>query len=253
MEQEKCSHHGKLKMLVALFLVLGAIGLGALAILRDKIMQNNDYQFSVTAEGKVAAKPDIATISFGAQTGTKKTVAEAVGEGNDRMNKIIDELVKLNIDKKDILTTQYSLNPVYSYVPDTGKQNLDGYLLLQSVTVKVRKIESIGDVVQKVTAAGANQTGNIVFTIDDQESLKAEARAQGIKKAQEKAAAIAQESGLKLGKLINVMEGGFIDPVYTNNFAYANEMKVAPQAAIPDIQSGQMEIKVNVTMSYKIK
>lgn len=251
MEQEKI---GKLKMIVVLFLVVGAIGLGALAILRDKIMQNNDYQFSVTAEGKATAKPDIATISFGAQTETKKTVAEAVSDGNDKMNKIIAELVSLNVDKKDILTTQYSLNPVYSYVQDTGKQNLDGYILLQSVTVKVRNLEVIGNIVQKVTAVGANQVGNIIFTIDNQDSLKAEARAQAIKKAQAKAQDMAKESGLKLGKLVNVMEGGLMDPVYTNNFAYANDqMKSAPQAAIPDIQSGQMEIKVDVTLSYKVK
>lgn len=251
MEQEKI---GKLKMIAVLFLVVGAIGLGALAILRDKIMQNNDYQFSVTAEGKATAKPDIATVSFGAQTGTRKTVAEAVNEGNAKMNKIIDELAALNIDKKDILTTQYSLNPVYSYVEDTGKQNLDGYMLIQAVTVKIRDLNVIGNAVQRVTSVGANQVGNIVFTIDSQDSLKAQARSEAIKKAQVKAQDMAKESGLKLGKLVNVMEGGFMDPVYTNSFAYAGDrMKSSPQADIPDIQSGQMEIKVDITLTYKIK
>lgn len=254
-EKDNFYYGAKLKMAIILVLVLGAIGLGALAILRDKIMQNDNYQFSVTGEGKATSKPDIATISFGVQTETKKAVSEAVSDGNKKMNEVIAELIKLQIDKKDIMTTQYNLNPVYSYSPNTGKQALDGYQLTQTVTVKIRNLDIIGEAIQAAAAVGANQTGNIVFTIDDQDALKAQARSEAIAKAEAKAQSIAEESGLKLGKLINVYEGGAYEPVYSNNFAYGGgEMKaLSAPAAIPDIQSGQMEIKVSVTLSYKVK
>lgn len=241
-------------MIVVFVLVLGAIALGTLAILRDKIMQNNDYQFSVSGEGKATSKPDIATISFGVQTETKKTVSEAVSDGNKKMNAVIAELIKLKIDKKDIMTTQYNLNPVYSYAPNTGKQVLDGYQLAQTVTVKIRNLDIIGEAIQAAATVGANQTGNIVFTIDDQEALKAQARSEAIAKAEAKAQAIAKESGLKLGKLVNVSEGSVAEPMYSNNFAYADAKAVGGGIiATPDIQSGQMEIKVNITLSYKVK
>jgi uncharacterized protein YggE len=253
MEQEKSFYQGKIKELIILALVLGVIVLGALAILRDKIMQNNDYQFSVSAEGKATAKPDIANISFGFQTDIKKTVSEAVSEAGDRMNKVIAELVALKIDKNDIMTTQYNLNPIYSYAKDTGKQNLDGYQLSETVMVKIRNLDVIGEAIQKATAAGANQTGNIVFKIDNEDALKAAARSEAIKKAEAKAASIAQESGLKLGKLINVYEGGYVQPMFSNNFAYEAKAGSPASAAIPDVQSGQMEVMVNITLSYKVK
>ena len=254
---------GKIKMAIVLILVIGAIVLGALAILRDKITQNNDYQVSVSAQGKVTAKPDIANLTFGIQTGTKNTVADANKDANDKMNAIVAVLVALGVSKDDIKTTQYNLNPVYSY-PANSAPKLSGYSLDEQIIVKVRNLDNVGPAIQKATEAGANYSNGLVFTIDDQDKLKDEARADGIKKAQAKAKAIEQESGIKLGKLISVQEGAFYAPVFTNNFAYDQKSvmgsgigggpsSAVAAPAIPDIQSGNMDITIDVSLVYKVK
>jgi uncharacterized protein len=260
MEQENCFHHGKFKMIVVLVLVLGVVALGILAILRDKIMQNDQYQFTVSADGKVMAPPDIATVDFNVQTAISKNIGDIVKEGNTKMNAIIDALTALKIDKKDIQTTQYQLNPIYNYpviTLDSMRSNqtvLQGYQLTEGITVKIRDLNTVGDAIQAAIAAGANQTGGVSFTIDDQDKLKGEARADAINKAIQKAQDIAKQSGLKLGKLINVAESSGSIPYYANSSFETKAVGGGVAAApAPSIQSGQLEIDDTVMLTYKVK
>jgi uncharacterized protein len=273
MEQEKCTHHGKLKMIVVLVLVLGAIALGILAILRDKIMQNDQNQFVVTAEGKITAPPDIATVDFSVQSTISKNIGDIVKDGNTKMNAIIAALTALKIDKADIQTNQYQLNPIYNYPVITGRAYstdasvglnstmtttqtvLQGYQLTEGITVKIRDLNTVGDVIQAAIAAGANQAGGVSFTIDDQDKLRAEARALAISKAIDKAKTIAKQSGLKLGELINVTENVGPVPYYANTYDMMAKSAAgggAPQVA-PSIQSGSLDITDDVILTYKVK
>jgi uncharacterized protein len=272
-QQENCFHHGhKLKMILVLALVLGVIAMGVLAILRDKIMQNDQNQFVVTAQGKITAPPDIAAVDFSVQSTISKNIGDIVKDGNTKMNAIIAALTKLKIDKADIQTNQYQLNPIYNYPVITSKSFpagssansgstmsttqtvLQGYQLTEGISVKIRDLSSVGDVIQAAIAAGANQAGGVSFTIDDQDKLKAQARALAITKAMEKAKTIAKQSGLKLGKLINVTENTGPLPYYANTYETTAKSAVggggAPSASI---QSGSLEITDDVVLTYKVK
>jgi uncharacterized protein len=273
MEQEKCSCSSRLKAIVALVLALGIVAVGILAVLRDKIMQNNDYQFTVTAEGKVYAAPDIATVNFTIQSDIGKNIGDIVKDGNAKMNAIIKALNDLKIESKDIQTTQYELDPIYNYpvisepyvssnsVVQSGKtisstqKVLQGYQLTQGVTVKIRDLNSVGDAIQAAIAAGANQTGGVSFTIDDEAVLQAQARKEAIAKAITKAQDIAKQSGLKLGKLVNVTDGFSPTPVYSNSISYAKTLSVGSGSSdeSASIQSGQLEVTDDITLIYKVK
>jgi uncharacterized protein YggE len=269
MEEEKkcCGHHGgNLKMIVVLVLVLGAIALGILAILRDKILQNDQNQFVVTAEGKVTAPPDVATVDFSVQSTISKNIGDIVKDGNTKMNAIIAALTVLKIDKADIQTNQYQLNPIYNYpvvtnAPMIGGSSsvstqtvLQGYQLTQGITIKIRDLNTVGDAIQAAIAAGANQAGGVSFTIDDQDKIRAQARALAITKAADKAKAIAQQSGLKLGELINVTENTGPVPYYANSYDMKSiSAGVVAPAVSPSIQSGSLDITDDVVLTYKVK
>ncbi len=215
---------------------------------------NNLERFSVNGSGTVYAKADIANLEVGLKTGAKKTAAEATVDSTNKMNSIIAELKKLGIEDKDIKTSNYNLNPVYNYTQDKG-QELVGYEVNQNVTLKIRDLSKIGDVIAKTTEKGANQVGNVSFTIDDEFALKNQARELAIKKAKEKAELIASQSGLKLGELKGVYEnadqGMPIMMSYTNAKMESDAM--GGGIASPSIQSGQNEIKVDVTLTYEVK
>jgi uncharacterized protein len=253
--EKKCMMHDA-KFVLSLVLVLGMIALGVLSILRDRIVYQDNNQMSVSAEGEMFAKPDIATISFGVQTERAAEAVDATKDGTLKMNAVMAELEELGVESKDVKTTQYNLNPVYSYGRLDGIRNLIGYELYQAATVKIRDLEKIGEIVEAVSTVGANQIGNVNFTIDDQDELQAAAREDAIAKAKEKAEAIAKAAGISLGKIINVYESSNPQPMmYRNEYAYADSAGVGMGGGgeIPDIASGEMEVTVNVTLVYKIK
>jgi uncharacterized protein YggE len=238
-------------VLVALvILVIGAVVIVAL-VMAGKAKEQD--RFSVSGSGTVYAKADIANISVGVKSGTKKTAAEATKESTVKMNSIIAELKKLSIDEKDIRTSGYDLNPVYNWTDSSGQQ-LTGYEAAQTLSLKIRDLGKIGDVIARATELGANQIGDISFTIDDEFALKNQARDLAIKEAKEKAALIAAESGMKLGSIKNVSEGSapVVYPTFSNAKmdAAAGGKEALPS---PTIQTGQNEIKVDVTLTYEVK
>lgn len=237
-------------------LLVGVIVMGVLAILKDKIPNDNNV-ISVSAEGRVFAKPDIATINLGIKTEAKKEAQESVKEGADKMNSIIDKMKKLGIEEKDIKTTSYSLNPSYVYPREGGVPQIAGYELYQQISVKIRNLDKIGDVIKEATNAGANQMGSVAFTIDDTDALKSMARAEAIKKAKEKARAIEKESGVNLGKIVGVYENDYAMPVYESRVMGAGDMmakSMSPEIAVsPTINPGESEVTLTVTLTYKVK
>jgi hypothetical protein len=235
---------------------LGVLAVAAIVIVALVMANktNNEDRFSVTGSGTVYAKADIANLEVGLKTGAKKTAAEATKESTVKMDDIIQELKKLNIDEKDIKTTGYNLSPVYNWTDKTGQQ-LVGYEVSQNLTLKIRDLSKIGDVIAKTTEKGANQMGNINFTIDDEYALKNQARELAIQKAKEKAVMIAQQSGMKLGavKSVYVNSNPVVSPMVYSNAKLDMTAGGAESLSSPSIQSGQNEIKVDVTLMYEVK
>lgn len=234
--------------------ILAVTGIVVVALISANRINNQD-RFSVTGSGTVYAKADIANLEVGLKTGAKKTAAEATSESTKKMNEIISELNALGIEEKDIKTSNYNLSPVYNYTNERG-QELVGYEVTQNVSLKIRDLSKIGDVISKTTEKGANQIGNINFTIDDEFELKNQARELAIEKAKEKAVLIAEQSGMKLGDIKGVYEN-YND--YQPIVAYSNaKMEMAMDGVggalqTPSIQAGQNEVKVEVTLTYEIK
>jgi len=237
--------------------VLGILCVTAIVIVSVVMATKKDdfnNQFSVSATGRVYAKPDIANLTVGLKTEAKATAALAVKENTDKMNEVIKVLKDLGIEEKDIKTTNYNLQPVYDWTDRSG-QRLKGYEVNQNIEIKIRDLNKIGDAIAKTTEKGANQAGNISFTIDDEFELKNEAREEAIKKAKEKAEMIVAETGMRLGKIVNVYENQVYMPVYAN---YSKEMAYGlggarDEMVAPEIQVGQNEVVVETTVVWEVK
>lgn len=202
----------------------------------------------IAAEGKVTALPDIASVSVGVQT-EQKNVSEAQSENTRKMNAIIAKLKDLGVAKEDIKTTNYSIYPLYDY--PNGRQVARGYSVSQNVDVKIRKLDSIGQVLAAVGELGANQVGGVTFTIDDPEELRQQARMKGLGAAKQKAQALAEAAGVRLGKVVGFSEsvGGYYPPPI---YAKALEAYGGAGGPAPSIEQGSQEVIVNVSVSYEI-
>lgn len=228
--------------------------MGIISILRDKIVNDNQYQVSFTAQGRVFAKPDIAQIQLAVRTDKVKTAVLAVQDNTKKMNSVIAKLKDLGIAEKDIKTTNYNLAPEYDYNRNTGERFLAGYSVNQEVTVKIRDLDKVGSIIEAATSVGANQVGNIAFAIDDPEVAKKAAREEAVAKAKVKAEEMANLTGIKLGKLINVYENS--GPGLLYDYSYTGKsmtLGMGGEAVAPEIQTGENEITLEITLVYEVK
>jgi uncharacterized protein YggE len=245
-------HHGPFKKLLML------VGVIYLALLSWNAWKQHAYigrpttqrdTIAISAQGKVTALTDIAKLSVGVQT-EKKTVAEAMTENTSKMNAITSKLMELGVAKEDIQTTNYQVYETYDY--PNGKQVSRGFTVAQTVDIKVRKLESVGGILSAAGALGANQIGNVQFTIDDPEALRQQARIKGLEMAKTKAQALASAAGVKLGKVVGFSESANspMPPVF-----YAKDMAMGQggsPAANPEVQPGSQDVTVDVTVQYEI-
>lgn len=212
---------------------------------------NYPREISVEGIGKAYITPDVAKITLGVNT-KGKTSESTLAENTKKINAMMDALAALGIAKEDIKTTGYYLNPNYEYTDIKGSYQ-DGYILDQTIEVSVKDFAITGDVISKTATAGANMVGGINFTTDDKETAKAEARADAIKNAKAKAEQIADQTNLKLGKVVSFYEY----ENYTGDYGKGGggiEMmaaeSVAPQP--PTIEPGKQELSLTVTLGYKV-
>lgn len=205
--------------------------------------------FTVTGEGKATAVPDIAQISLGI-TINGSSVSQIQSQANNTINSVTAAIKKLGVGDKDIQTTNYNLRPDYDFA--SGRQSIKGYVADINLTVKVRQFDKINQIIDAATAAGANQVGGLTFTLDDatREKVEAQARKQAIDNAKKKASEIAAESGINLGRIINVTEG--TNPVIRPMPMTA---KIADSAtpAQTQIEPGSSEISITVVLSYETR
>ena len=243
--------------LVALFLIVLSIK----AAVETMGIYNDTHEaykntIVVTGEGKIQSQPDIAQMDFSVVSrGT--SVAAVKTDNTNKMNAIITAMKTLGIENKDIRSTTFSLNPEYSWDPDGNTpQRILGYSLEQGIEVKVRMLEKAGDALQKAVDAGANQVGSIIFTIDDPAGLKVQAREKAFNQAKDKAATLAHQAGVTLGKVINFSDDSMM-PYPMNNYysdSMMNEAKAvaAPSMPVPNLQPGSQDVIANVSVTYEI-
>lgn len=208
------------------------------------------YQsISFSGEGRVYTKPDIAMVILSVVT-EGKTVAEVQKKNTEKMNKVIEFLKEFGVEDKDIKTTNYNLYPRYNY-QYTKTPQIVGYEITQSLEVKIRNLDKVGEVLEGSVGAGVNQVYSLYFKVDKDEEFKSQAKELAIRDANKKAKETAKQLGVKLGKLIGYNEGGGYYPIYPN---YYRDARVGGgEESAPNIQTGENEILVTVTLTYEIK
>ncbi len=236
--------------------LLIAVGTLYVAILALNAAKQSDYigrpdaardTIAISAEGKVTAAPDIATVSIGVQT-ESKTVSAAQKENAAKMNAIIEKVKSLGVAAEDIKTSNYSIYPQYDYL--SGRQVQRGFMVTQNIDLKIRNLDKIGEILAAAGDLGANQVGGVAFTIDEPEDLRQQARMKALEMAKKKAQALANAAGVRLGKVVGFSEspGYEPSPIYYAKDAAQN----TGGAGAPSIQSGSQDVVVDVTVLYEI-
>ncbi len=202
---------------------------------------------TVTGEGTIALDVDMASISIGVQSEDKEA-AKAVAANTAQAKQVLERLKQAGIEDKDIQTSNFTVYPRQQYDPD-GKPTETTYIVENTVFVKVRSLDKIGEILDSVIKAGANNIHSIQFDVADKAGAYQKALEAALQDARVKAEVVAKASNVKLGPVFSVQVVGGSVPI-----SYGRGMLQAAPAAdskVP-IAGGQTEITASVTVVYLI-
>ena len=245
----------------------------------------------VSGQGSASAAPDLAIVRLGVEA-TGETIKEARNSAASALGKIIDTLLESEIAEKDIQTSRLSIHPNYSTrtvtrCPETegasgassgtveGSRSLGrvgqadvcyeerqrviiGYEVNNQLVVRLRDLDTVGDVIDDVTDAGGDLTRfqGISFSLEDTGPLKNKALTAAIEDAQAKAVHVAETSGVTLGSLVRISEGTTLpgSPYARFSGAEAAFAMLASAADAPtSIEGGLVTVSAIVEAVYDIE
>jgi len=205
----------------------------------------------VSGEGSVAIAPDMALVTLTVNR-EATTAREALSANSGAMASVMDAMRSLGIANRDLQTAGFSIQPVYRRASRTaqggGERELSGYSVRNTLTVRVRDIDRVGEVLDTSVTLGVNEGGSLRFTNDDPSEALAGAREKAVRDATARARGLAAAAGVELGELLAIDErGGPSAPV---PMARAS-MAMGAESAVP-IATGENTYRVSVEMTFAI-
>jgi hypothetical protein len=233
---------------------------------------------SFTGHGEVTAVPDIASVYFTISKNAATIKDAQAGVATIEKN-ALSVLKAKGVADADIKTSDASSYPNLEYqnavcptpAPTPlsvqggvsgsafaspiycppGRQVLKGYISSESITVKVRNADSVGDIMQALGTTGVSNLSGPNYSIENQDALKIQARKLAIDNAKVKAQALAKDLGVSLGKISSFNDSNYGYPMYATDSL--KSMGAVPSAAPAVIPKGQNTITSDVTITYEIK
>lgn len=234
-------------VLVAVLIIAQVINLtGRARELDDKRTIN------ITAEGKVTASPDLATVNASVVT-DGNTAESAQNQNTAKMDKVIAFVKTQGIKAEDIKTQDYSVYPKYDYT--TGRTNLTGYTASQTLNIQIRDLSIVGKLLDGLTQNGINQIQNVSYSFENPDDLRQQAREQALTNAKEKAGKLAKAAGVRLGKLVSFSENSYTGgpvPYYGLQKDSAVDMGSAMPASPSMIEPGVQDVTAQVDVVFEL-
>ena len=201
---------------------------------------------SVSGEATVSAPPDLAQIDAGVASDAK-TAREAAEANNTAMAKVLQALKAAGVEDKDYQTSRLSLQP--QYAPNRpGQSTVVGYRASNRVTIKLRDVTKVASVIDAVVGAGANDVGNINFSVAEPSKLLDQAREKAVADARRKAEIYAKAAGVTLGAPLSISEDGTPPPVFR-----VKTLAAPMAAAATPVAQGEETLSVTISVTWAIK
>lgn len=223
-----------------------ALGLALASLALPALADDEDRRITVTGTAEVETPPDRASITTGVVT-REATATGALEANSKAMAAVFASLGKAGIEKRDTQTSELALSPVYSEPENAGAEGpkIVGYEATNMVTVRVRDIPRLGEVIDALAASGANRFYNIGFSVADPDAVLEGARREAVADGRAKAELFAEAAGVTLGPLLTLSEGGGGIPPVTYG------AKIAMDAA--PVAEGTVSLSARVEMVYAIR
>jgi len=206
---------------------------------------------SVNGIGRLDVAPDRADLTLTIETQAKNAEA-ARDQAAQAMTAVINALQDAGVNDKDMQTRYVTLMPIYE---PNANNKISGYQLTNQLVIKVRDINKSSSIIDLAIKTGGNaaRVQNINFAIDKPESALKQAREKAFLDAKTKAEQYAILANVKLGKPLEIMEGGALSsaPAHYADMAVLRSASVGAEST--PIQVGEQEVSVSVNVVFAIE
>ncbi|MBX8803017.1 SIMPL domain-containing protein [Pseudochrobactrum asaccharolyticum] len=250
------THRKTAALLASAFIAVSMAGaLSQPAFAQEKNVSEKQQTFVVvTGEGEVQAAPDMAILDLSVLR-EAKTAREALTDNNKAMSKVLGAMKEAGIEDRDLQTSGVNIQPTYTYPNDKNglkAPKIIGYNVTNGLTVRVRDLNKVGDLLDKSIDLGVNQSGGLRFVNDDPSKALMDARKKAMENAMEKAKILTETAGAKVGRVLEITE-------YVNNgrpmpMARTKMIAMAAEPASDSVplSAGENSYNVNVTVKFEI-
>ena len=209
----------------------------------------------VNGQGSVDIAPDMAILSL-TVTREADTAQKALKAGSAAMQDILDAMLAEGIEKRDLQTSRFSIQPRYvrpapKVSGEVAAPHIVGYTVRNSLTVRVRDIDAVGRILDKSVSLGVNEGGNILFTNDDPSAAITEARINAMQNAASKAQTLAEAANVKVGKILEISEQFYNPGPQPVSMARMQLSSGASVESVP-VVAGENSYSVTVNVSFAI-
>ena len=210
----------------------------------------NIRTINVSGTGTVDLSPDIAQVNIGVRS-QSPDVSQALEENTSNAEAIIQQLMDLGVAQKDIQTRNFNVFPQQNREPgpEGEIEETQIFVVENTVSVTVRDLDSLGEILTAVIQEGANTIHGVTFDVEDRKAAMIEARGLAIENAKAQAEAIAEAAGVSLGAIYAIG----IDESSGTPVSRAMEMPAAAAGGEVPISGGQLTIRVAANITYEIK
>jgi uncharacterized protein YggE len=216
----------------------------------------------VSGAAVINVTPDRALIQLGVQS--NGSTPDATQNANSQeIKRVISAVRALGVEAKDIATDYYIVYPVYK---NYDALVIDGYRIDNTVSITLRDISLVDDVIIAALKAGANEVQDVQFYTSELRKYRDQARALAVKAASEKAQALAGAAGAQVGCVLTLNEntwsqyygswrGGRETTLWAQNVIQNASPSQSEPAQMDDspISLGQIAVRAEVNASYSLK
>lgn len=236
--------------------------IAALSLMPFAAVSDDDIvrTISVVGEANIAMVPDRATITTEVRA-EQMDLDAAKKEHDSKLRNLLKLAKKYDIDDADQRTNYGRINPQWEWKRtkpnNTNERVFKGYLVSTSVSFTLKDFDDVGPFLEDVVRTKPNSMNGPNYHIKDQKPIRDKARIAAMADANKKAAALAKEGGIKLGKPITISDRyqSAPKPILRRSYGKAEmmtaDMAMSPAPVAPP--SGEQKVHAQVYVTYELK
>lgn len=212
-------------------------------------------RLTVRGDAELRKPADLLRLQVGVVTEDPEPAA-ALSRNSRQMQDVISALEKTGLTKEEYHTGRFSVRPDYERRPRNAgadwRPQIIGYTVTNSLSIRTKKLELAGKLIEAANEAGANSIGAVNFDLANPRTHRGEAIASATTNARSDAGILARAAGLRLVRIISITldEAGWRPPVPAMARAGA---AMAEARVTPPVEPGEVTVRAGVTLVYEVE